>query len=169
MAKGLLAALAVAIAPAALAQEPPAEPRWDFIAFEVKGWGEPISSWRLTSQGAGSWTETRKEPGEPLGSYTLIWHEIVEDAQLYIALEKILAKLPDPAPDPNECANFMPDLASGTIRMTKGATTIEIAWNAGCMDEDYRAFLATLQESDMLVAEAGRKGRVLREERLPEG
>jgi hypothetical protein len=148
-------------------QGPPPAPRWDFIAFEVKAWGEPISSWRLTSRGEGSWTETRKEQGELLGSYTLVWHEIAEDAQLYIALENILAKLPALAPDFNKCANFTPDLAYGTIRLTKGATTTEIAWNSGCMDEGYRAFMDTLKQADMLVAEAGREGRVLREEIMP--
>ncbi|MEE4337892.1 hypothetical protein [Erythrobacter sp.] len=169
MTRGFLAAFALAsAAPAGHAQEPaPPAPRWDFIAFEVKGWGEPISSWRLTGRGGGSWTETRKEEGEPIGSYTRVWHEIEEDAQLYIALENILAKLPQPAPDANECANFIPDLAYGTIRLTKGATTTEIAWNSGCMDEDYRAFMAVLKKADLLVAEAGRKGRMLREERFP--
>lgn len=170
MRKGFLAAIAlVSVVPSGLAQESPPAPRWDFIAFEVKGWGEPISSWRLTSRGGGSWTETRKNEGEPLGSYTLVWREIEEDAQLTIALENILTKLPKPAPDSNKCANFMPDLPYGTLRLTKGATTTEIAWNSGCMDEDYRAFMALLKQADILLAEAGRKGRVLREERFPQG
>ncbi|BDW81692.1 hypothetical protein MACH24_11300 [Erythrobacter sp. Dej080120_24] len=160
------ALLAFAAAAQSHAQEDAPEPRWDFIAFEVKSWGETVTSWRMAPGVGGSWTEARKEAGEPLGSYTLVWHEIDADARFYSTLESVLARLHQPAPDANDCDNFMTDLAYGTIRLTKGATTTEIAWNSGCMDEDYTDFIGVLKEADTLVAEAGRKGRVLREERV---
>lgn len=149
------------------AQEAPPTPRWDFIAFEAKAWGEPISSWRLTKEGGGSWTETRKSPADPLGAYTLVWHEIGDDASLYIALERILLRLPPEAPDPAACANRMTDMPYGTIRLQKGATTLELAWNSGCLDEDYQRFMAILREVDSLIAATGRVAPVLREERYP--
>ena len=156
-----------AVAPLAAEDDAPPPPRWDFIAFEVKSWGEPVSSWRIKSLGGGSWTETRKAPTDPLGSYTLVWHEIADDIQRYIALERVLARLPTVVPDYANCTNRMSDLPYGTIRLTKGATTTEIAWNSGCMDEDYEAFVGILKEADTIIAEAGRKGKVLREEPVP--
>lgn len=143
--------------------------QWDFIAFEVKSWGEPVTSWRVTGLGGGSWTETRKERFEPPGTYTLVWHEIGDDPQRAASLAAILARLPVEAPDPAHCANRMSDLPYGTIRLTRGATTIEIAWNSGCMDESYQAFMAVLKEADALVAAAGRTAPVMREERFAGG
>lgn len=137
------------------------------IAFEVKSWGEPVTSWRLLSNGGGSWTEAVKNEGERLGDYTLVWHEIEPRIEHYIAIERILKKLPTPAPDSNDCANFMPDLAYGTIRLTKSATTTEIAWNSGCMDEDYKPFLETLKAADQQVREWGKAGQVLRTKDVP--
>ena len=29
---------------------------WDMIAFEVRSWGRPVTSWRLLRSGSGSWT-----------------------------------------------------------------------------------------------------------------
>lgn len=145
--------------------EPAAE--WDFIAFEVKSWGQPVSSWRITPDGAGSWTETRKAPVDAPAGDIAVWHEIPPDAQLVLALGRVLDRLPPVAPDYRGCANFMPDLPYGTLRLTRGAITTEIAWNSGCMDDGYAAFIALLKEADTLVAAAGRKGQVLREEPLP--
>lgn len=134
------------------------------IAFEVKSWGTPVSSWRLLSNGGGSWTETIRETNAKFGEYTLAWHEIEPNVQNYIAIERILRGLPQPAPDSQDCENFMTDMAYGTIRLTRGATTTEIAWNSGCMDEGYRAFLDTLKEADMRMRDLGRVGKVLRTE-----
>lgn len=147
---------------------PPTSPDWDMIAFEVKSWGEPVLSWRLLSNGGGSWTETIKKEGERLGQYALVVHEIEPNVRNYIAIERILRMLPNPAPDSNSCANFMTDMAYGSIRMTKGATTTEVAWNSGCIDEDYRAFLHTLKSADALVREWGKAGEVLRTEVMPD-
>jgi hypothetical protein len=58
----------------------------------------------------------------------------------------------------------MPDLPYGTIRLTRGATTLEISWNSGCMDDGYRAFIDLLKAADSLVAGWGRAGNILRTE-----
>ena len=152
-------------ATAAVAQDTPAAPPppdWDMVVFDMKSWGEPVVSWRITSRGGGSWTET--ERGDRLGRYTLVWHEIEPAAERYVALERILRRLPEQAPDSAECTNFMTDQPYGTIRLTRGATTVEHAYNAGCMDEAYAEFLATLRNANDLVALWGRDAPVLRRE-----
>ncbi|WP_068864234.1 hypothetical protein [Erythrobacter dokdonensis] len=140
---------------------------WDFIAFEVKSWGQPVSSWRITSSGEGSWTEVRKAAVDAPAGDIAVWHEIPAEAQLALALRRVFDRLPPIAPDYGNCANFMSDLPYGTLRLTKGATTTEIAWNSGCLDDGYVAFIGLLKEADSLVAAAGRQGQMLREEPLP--
>jgi hypothetical protein len=137
---------------------------WDMIAFEVKSWGRPVTSWRLLPNGSGSWTETVAKAGASFADYDLVWHELDAGQEGYRQVEETLSRLPVPAPDPSGCASFMTDLPYGTIRLTRGATTIEIAWNSGCMDEDYRAFVDVLKAADTTVAGWGRAGRIMRTE-----
>jgi len=55
----------------------------------------------------------------------------------------------------------------GTIRLTRGSTTKEISWNAGCMDKDYVAFLDTLKAANELVGKWGKVGKIIRTEDSP--
>jgi hypothetical protein len=144
---------------------PAIQTSWDFIAFETKGWGVPITSWRILPNGGGSWTETVRAKDAAWSDYRLSWYEFEPDAFAYTQLVAILNGLPTSAPDSRKCANFMPDMPYGTIRLTKGATTTEIAWNSGCLDPDYQKFIETLKKADMLVAGRGRAGKFLREEK----
>jgi len=139
---------------------------WDMIAFEVKSWGRPVTSWRLLRSGSGSWTEIVEERGDRAPRYSAVWHTVEAGEQGAGRVAAELSRLPMPAPDSNGCSNFMPDLPYGTLRLTRGATTLEIAWNSGCMDADYRAFVATLKAADSVVASWGRAGPVLRTEPL---
>ena len=139
---------------------------WDLIAFEVKSWGQPVTSWRLLADGSGSWTETVREEPAPIGEYRLAWHEFAAGEHGYRQVETILSRLPGSIPDYDNCTNRMTDLPYGTIRLTRGATTIEIAWNSGCMDDGYRAFIETLKGADTTVAGWGRAGPVIRTEQV---
>jgi len=156
----------LALAPAAAKKPvPPPGPDWDFVSFEVKSWGAPITSWRIGPNGGGSWTEAVNEEGQsPRAQPSLAWHEIAENPANYIALEEILRRLPDPAPNSSGCKNFMTDAPYGILRMTKGATTIEIAWNDGCRDPDYREFIDILREADQHIAGLGKAAPITRSE-----
>lgn len=158
MAAGVLSGSAFADETQAL--KAPPGPNWDLIAFETKSWGAPLSSWRVGKEGSGSWVEAVQEGNDPRQTI-LVNHEIDGDVGNYIALERIFSGLPVPAPDPDDCNNFMPDMPYGTIRLTRGATTTEIAWNAGCMDPDYLKFLDLLKQADSFVSEKGRTGKIL--------
>ncbi len=149
------------------AAQPPTSPwsgPWDMVAFEVRSWGRPLTSWRLLADGSGSWTEAVHDEGAPLDEYRLVWHEVAAGEDEYRQVVKVLSRLPDPAPDYDDCTNRMTDLPYGTIRLTRGATTVEVAWNSGCMDDGYRAFIETLKAADTAVAARGRAGRILRTE-----
>lgn len=139
---------------------------WDMIAFEVKSWGRALSSWRLLRSGAGSWTETVEERGERSTRYSAVWHEVDAGEPGFARVVAELARLTLPAPDPALCSQRMTDLPYGVLRLTRGATTLEIAWNSGCMDANYRAFVAILKAADSIVAAWGRAGAVLRTESL---
>lgn len=137
------------------------------ITFEVKSWGRPVTFWTLLADGSGSWTEAVTPEGAPTDEYVLVWHEFAAGDDGYAQVTNILSRLPDPAPAYDDCANPMTDLPYGTIRLTRGATTLEIAWNSGCMDENYRAFMDTLKAADTLVGGWGRAAKVLRSEVAP--
>jgi len=139
---------------------------WDMIAFEVKSWGRPVTSWRLLQNGSGSWTETIEARGAQAPRYSLVWHEFDAGEPGYARVAAELSRLPVPAPDPATCADYIADLPYGTIRLTRGATTVEMVWNSGCMDADYKAFIQMLKAADSIVAGWGRAGRVLRTEPL---
>lgn len=162
----LVAGLSVLGSATALhAQGSAEEGPWDFVEFEVKSWGAPMSPWRILPNGGGSWTESVREDGQPPNMPAAqAWHEIEPEVSNYTGLETILQRLPDPAPDSQDCENFMTDAAYGTLRMTRGATTTEIAWNAGCLDEDYVAFMAILKEADEHMQELGKAAPVSRVE-----
>jgi hypothetical protein len=141
---------------------------WDSIAFEVNSWGNPVTSWSVSRQYGGAWTETVGAHRAMMDDGTRVVHEVAADERKFGALSDIVARLPDPAPDYEKCRDEMTDLPYGTIRLTRGATTVEISWNSGCRDADYVAFLDVLKAADTFVAEWGKPGKVLQtQERHP--
>lgn len=135
---------------------PPPGPEWETIAFEAKSWGAPIARWEFSANSGGVWIAIKDIEGKPVGNFTRSYHLLGKDQQRYRDLEALIRQLPFPAPDPGLCRNKMNDMAYGTLRLTKGAMTTEIAWNSGCQDEGYRRFMTTLREADELVASWGK-------------
>lgn len=158
--------LALPMLMAVAAKDAPSQPEWDMIAFEASSWGEPVSAWRIGKTG-GSWTETVRKDGARIGDYTLAIHEIEGGGKNTREIARILKDIPIPAPDSGDCENFMTDMVYGTVRLTKGATTTEIAWNSGCMDENYRPLLDALKAADARMREWGKAGKVIRTEAGP--
>ncbi len=143
-------------------------PVWDMIAFEVKSWGNTVHRWQFTPEYGGVWIENVAADGMPTGPASYAFHPLDADGARYAMLEAIALKLPDPAPESDRCENFVTDMPYGTIRLTRGATTTEIAWNAGCMDEDYAAFSALLRQADELVSGWGKAAPVGRTDTRPD-
>lgn len=133
------------------APRPTQVPKWDMVRFELKSWGSNLYSWQFTPKYGGVHTEN-VEPDDPQTQEHLIEYRSLEaNLGRFQKLQAILSELPDPAPDSAQCQKFMPDLAYGTIRLTRGATTTEITWNSGCEDSDYAPFLRVLRDADALV------------------
>ena len=163
--RSILPALAILWVAPLEAQEtapPPPPPDYSEVAFEAKVRGQPVAAWSLFVDGSGAWSEFERQDGAPASQYTRTYREIERGVANYIGLEKILRQLPEDVPDYDKCEQRITDAAYGTIRMTSGAKTIELAWNDGCFDEDYRAFLQTLREADAYVAALGKGGEAMR-------
>jgi hypothetical protein len=173
MMKRALAALSLLLvvlgAPVAVAREasaPSMQGPWDMIVFDLKSWGRPIGYWIITPDG-GSWMEFTTKEGAPPPNEFRVVHEIeAAGGNRFRDLSALVARIPTPAPTSDGCHDFMTDLPYGTIRLTRGATTIEIAFNSGCRDAAYVAFLDVLQKANELVAGWGKPGKVLRSEIL---
>jgi hypothetical protein len=164
----LIITLALLATTAADARQPgtPTKPMWDIIAFEMKSWGRPVHSWMIMSEGSGSFATTMTKPDAPFSQYRIEFREVEAGKPGYAELQQLLAKLPEPAPDSNMCINRMTDMPYGTIRMTRAATTVEIAWDSGCQDSRYRAFMDILKAADQKVEAWGRAGKILRTEEV---
>lgn len=150
--------------PPPVAPPPPSGPVWETITFEAKSWGAPVSRWEYSANSGGVWIDVDDIEGQPIGNYTLSYHRLEPDQERYLELEALVRELPFPAPDHRACANKINDLPYGTIRLTRGAMTTEIAWNSGCLDPDYIRFVGLLREADQLVAAWGEAAPVARTE-----
>jgi len=157
----LICTLITATGPVPAAQARSGGNDWDMVAFDMKYWGRPRWSWNVSASGKGSWMEAVSENGALFGKYVLTVHEVDAGEEGWRRLRAILERLPPRAPDYDKCRQRITDQPYGTLRLTRGSTTTEISWNAGCMDSDYKAFLDRLKQADTLVGEWGRSGRIL--------
>lgn len=132
----------------------------DAIAFEMRSWGALVTQWSVQKDGAGFWIGTATD-ALVVGERVTARHDLAMGAQAFGEIAAILSALPDPAPDAAQCATFMTDQPYGIVRIMRAATTTEIAWNAGCRDAAYVAFLDVLKAADTRVARAGRKSPVI--------
>ena len=155
-----LAAALILHSGAIAAPPTPSGSSWSTISFEMRSWGRILSTWRVSVSGAGNWTQSTDDGGKEM----MAVHELAVGPDGFAQVATILDGLPSPAPDSATCESFMPDQPYGVVRMTNGATTTEIAWNAGCMDDPYLGFLKPLREANDLVKSWGEKGKVIRSE-----
>lgn len=160
---GLAALASACLAPGAgHARNGDETPRWDAVAFEMRSWGAVTTEWSVHADGMGFWTGTATD-APVVGARVTRKHDLAVKSGDYAELLGILAALPDPAPDAAACREFVADMPYGIIRLTRGATTTEIAWNAGCQDKDYAALLGVLRAADAHMAATGRNSPVLPE------
>ena len=163
-AAGIVAATLGGCATTATAQSTTERADWDLIEFETKAWGRLMSGWSIGPLGQGAWWVRESDSGEPgpSGPYHISYHEFDIGPAGFAQVSAMLDGLPDPVQVATDCENFRTDDAYGTLRQTIAATTREIAWNNGCQDADYVAFMDKLKAADTLIASAGRAAPVQR-------
>ncbi|MEN7538337.1 hypothetical protein [Aurantiacibacter flavus] len=162
-----LALLAALMLSACATTPPAADAPAERIAYDTNSWGRVVSGWIVGRDGAGTWYERVNDSGQPgpVGPYELRYHEFDVGPAQMAELEAVLANLPDSAPNPLDCEMFRTDDLYGTLRLTHGATTEELAYNQGCRDASYQRFMGQLLAADALVAEWGKAEPVSRTER----
>ena len=123
------------------------------VTLEARSWGRILSGWSVGPEGEGAWYTRENEDGTlvPFGPYRITYRSFDAGPAGAAALAGQLVALPDPVPDFAACENFMTDQVYGILRVTRGASTAETAWNEGCMDSDYAAFMDRLRAANTLV------------------
>lgn len=127
----------------------------------MRSWGNVITEWSVSSSGDGFWSGQSGMAKAGGSVPPMIKHDLTVGPAKFRELEAMVRKLPSPAPNSSPCKQFMTDQPYGTIRMTSGATTTEIGWNAGCMDKTYLAFLNPLRAVNDTVKSWGEKSPVI--------
>ena len=165
-----LAAAALALSLAGCAYPVAGNQDFDTVAFSASSWGRVLSGWTVGSSGAGSWYERINEDGTqvPFGAYRITYHDFQLDPAARAELQRLLAKVPDPVPDAEDCINFRTDSVYGGLKITYGSTSQEVRYDEGCEDADYVAYLGTLHAIDTLIEGAGRATPAARVEHFSE-
>lgn len=129
------------------------------VSFEANSWGKPLTTWVISHDGTGTWTKAEPFSGKstPAVGET---HSVTVPAGGLVRLDAILSKLPDTPPSDDNCKNRVTDMPYGKLAFSGGGQGGEkvYAFNLGCLDPAYRAFLDRLREADELVATWGRAG-----------
>ena len=140
-------------APAGLAVEAPIEE----IGFEISSWGRPIDSWEVRADGSAHHATMVSQPGAPFGHYRLEHREFTIEPADYARLVALAQNLPQPRPQRNDCKELATDFPYGALELAKGGTSERIAFDLGCQDVPYQAFVGQLRAMDeQATALAGR-------------
>ena len=118
------------------------------IAFEIKSWGHVIRGWNVSADGT---VRHVKIDGSPFADHRVEHREFAVDAAAYARLAALAAALPSPRLDRNQCEERATDLPYGTLHLSRGKQQEEIAFDSGCLDAPYQAFMDQLMGMDELV------------------
>ena len=125
-----------------------AAPAYETIAFEIKSWGHVIRSWDVGADGT---VRHVKIDGSPFADHRLEHRTFAVEPADFARLATLAAALPSPAPDRDQCRERATDLPYGTLRLSRGNKEVEIAFDSGCLDAPYKAFIEQLIGMDELV------------------
>jgi len=148
----------------ACATAPSAPPRaYEAIAFDISSWGRPIDSWEVRADGTASHVKMVQDEGAPFRTYRLEHREFAVPPADFARLAGMAAALPRPRLDRADCKQRATDLPYGKLRLTQAGSAEDIAFDVGCLDAPYRAFVGQLRAMDAEVtkwAEAHAPARV---------
>jgi hypothetical protein len=126
--------------------EPPAA-----IAFRISSWGRPIDSWVVRADGSASHVTMVSDEGAPFQTYRLEHRAFAIAADDYTRLVAMAGALPQPRLSRDDCEERATDMPYGALELERGGAVESIAFDVGCRDARYQAFVDQLQAMDELV------------------
>jgi hypothetical protein len=123
------------------------------VAFRISSWGRPIDSWEVRADGSASHVAMVSDEGAPFTTYRLEHREFTITPEDYARVVALAGELPQPRPSRDECEERVTDMPYGALELDKGGAREEIAFDVGCRDAAYQAFVDKLQAMDGLVTE----------------
>jgi hypothetical protein len=136
------------------------------IAFRISSWGRPIDSWDVRADGTAHHVTMVTDEGAPFRTYRLEHREFTISADDFARLAATVAKLPQPRLQRDDCEQRVTDFPYGALDITSGGTSESIAFDTGCQDAPYQAFVDQLQAMDEAVTALAKPHPVARVERV---
>jgi choline dehydrogenase-like flavoprotein len=130
------------------AQAPAGKPALEAIAFQINSWGRSIGSWEVHADGTVSHVHVE---GSVFNAHRREHREFTVDGSAFRKMVAIAAGLPEPRPNRDECKERATDLPYGTLTLSRGGREEAIAFDTGCLDASYQAFVGKLRAMDELV------------------
>jgi hypothetical protein len=157
-----IAALAGCASEATGATDEAPGPGWINASYEVNSWGKPLGSWSISADGTGTWTRAEPFGGEGI-PVVVETRAIVSPPGGLQKLDAILGRLPDVPPSDSNCRDHATDMPYGTLALSGGGQggAKEYAFDTGCLDPNYKHFIATLTQADALVGEWAKAGKLI--------
>lgn len=146
----LLALLPLAACAASGVEAETAAPPFEAIAFDINTWGRPMGNWEVHADGT---VRHLRVEGSVFGAHTNEHREFTIDGAAYARLAALAAALPLPRLKRDDCKERATDLPYGSMRLTRGGSEEAIAFDVGCRDAPYQAFVGQLRAMDDLVGE----------------
>ena len=144
----------------------PALAGFEAIGFEINSWGRPIDRWDVSADGTAHYVEAAFDEGADFYTYRLEHREFTLAPTEWARLAALAAQLPQPRPDRADCKQRMTDMPYGTVRVSSGGTEQATAFDVGCRDKRYQAFVEQLRAMDALVAAQAKAHPVIRVEQV---
>lgn len=121
------------------------------VSFRISSWGRPIDSWEVRADGSASHVTRVSDEGAPFQVYRLEHREFTISADDYARIVAMAGQLPQPRLSRDDCEQRVTDMPYGALALERATAREEIAFDVGCRDERYQAFVAQLQAMDELV------------------
>jgi hypothetical protein len=118
------------------------------IEMETFSWGQPVSSWRIASDGNGSYTYSRRVTGGGFRDYDLVTHLFSAGRDGFARVEQLLAG----AARGYQCEMQVTDGPYGRIVWSRAAQpALQRSFNLGCLSPEARLVQGQMAEAGELV------------------
>jgi hypothetical protein len=150
----VLAVCALALGAATPRGRPP-----QAIAFEVESWGKPLVSWRVGSDGRG--TYAKSEDGSDFQHYRLVLRRFVAGRNGFAQLRAALAPVAGYAGREVPCGPRMTDFPYGSVIWTAGRQDQWVRFDTGCQSAEAKRVEAAVSAAEALVAKWAAAGPIV--------